>query len=224
MKQPLWKHWLSYFTELEIEHSSSEYNEKLHLLYSKGQYQLCTDGAIYSYGTKYDNFVKAFHHIGLGQRDIEEVLVLGFGLGSITQIIEQTFQKKCFYIGVELDGEIIRLASKYVLDDLHSKIDIIQADAYHFLSIHDEKYDLICMDVFEDDVIPEDFNDVDFLEMIVENLHENGVFIFNRLAFTEADKTQSRAYYEDVFCKVFPQSTILDVGGNYMLIYDASKK
>ena len=53
MKHPLWKRWLSYFKEVTLEETGSEYNEVLEVLLVQGRHQLATEDAIYSYDDKY---------------------------------------------------------------------------------------------------------------------------------------------------------------------------
>ena len=118
MIQPLIKRILSYIKDIPIVSTSSEYNEILDLYLVKGRYQLCTENAIYSYGDKYDNFANAFKQIDLDK--VNDVLILGLGLASIPYILETIHQKAFNYTGVEIDDEVIYLASKYVIDDLKS--------------------------------------------------------------------------------------------------------
>lgn len=49
---------------------------------------MCTAHAVYSYEDRYDNFVRAFKKAKLHDRKIDNVLILGFGLGSIPIILE----------------------------------------------------------------------------------------------------------------------------------------
>ena len=94
MRQPTWKIWLSYFTEIVLERGSSDPNEDLQLGLKKGRYCLSTPNAIYSFGDLYDNFSKSFQQLDIVEKNIKDVLVLGFGLGSIPFMLEKTFSKK----------------------------------------------------------------------------------------------------------------------------------
>ncbi|HMR86658.1 MAG TPA: fused MFS/spermidine synthase [Saprospiraceae bacterium] len=218
MKPNLITNLLSYITQQHMETIQSDYNEMLHVFLKDGRFQLCTANAIYSYGDKYDNFRRSFAQMDLDKMDIDNVLLLGFGLGSIPFMLEKTFRKKYAYTGVEIDESIIYLASKYVLDELTSEIELIQADAYSYIYQTQMKYDLICVDIFVDDKIPEVFLDVDFLEAVTENLTDSGVIMFNHLAYTKDDKVAAEVYYKDVFKKVFPDGKCLDVKGNLMMV------
>lgn len=217
MKIPKWKHWLSHLMEVHIESSRSEHNEELHISLSKGRLQLSTANAIYSYADKYQNFYKTFENISLGE-EVEDVLILGFGLGSIPYMLERNFNKKYRYTGVELDDEVIYLASKYVLSDLQSDVILIEADAINYISQCTQSFDLICIDIFVDDQIPEVFLTSNFISLVKESLTDNGKVIFNHLADRPSYKKKALTFYDDVFAEAFPQGQYLQILGNGMMI------
>ena len=177
---------------------------------------LSTRNAIYSYSDKYDNFGDAFKKMDLS--GLQEVLLLGFGLGSIPLILEKVEGTLMNYTGVEIDEEVIYLASKYVIPQLNSEINLFTSDAMSFLAIDKNRYDLIAMDIFESDYIPEQFETESYLYELNEHLTSEGVLMYNRLACTKQDVDKSVAYYHDVFNKVFPESTYLSIKGNMMLL------
>jgi len=107
MRQSIFTKVLSYITQQHMETIHSDYNEVLHVFLKNGRYQLCTANAIYSYGDKYDNFRRSFTQMDLAKMDIDTVLLLGFGLGSIPYMLEKTFQKRYSYTGIEIDESII---------------------------------------------------------------------------------------------------------------------
>lgn len=220
MKQPFWKCWLSYFFEMHIESAPSELNPHLYVSLSKGRYQLSTEHAVYSYGDLYNNFKKAFLKLDLDKHKIENVLILGFGLGSIPMILEQKFAKDYNYTAVEIDENVLYLADKYTMPDIKSSIQFINANAFTFAEICQEQYDMICMDVFLDDVIPSDFEGKNFLENLRDLLADNGILLYNRLSLTNGDKRRTKAFFENKFKTVFPNAYPLDVEGNWILIND----
>jgi len=217
MRKPLVKKILSYFGNVLMESTSSEYNEVLEIYISKGKYQLCTSGAIYSYEDKYVNFFETFKKINWDKLDVEKVLVLGLGLASIPQMLEHNFKKKFEYHSVEIDNEIIRLAEDYILDELQSPMQIFEMDAEIFVDISQEIYDLIIIDIFEDDMVPPQFESEYFLEKIKSLLSENGVVLFNRLNTSEFTLKATLNYNKKIFEKVFPYSTPIYIKDNIIL-------
>ena len=216
--QPLWKKWLSYFVEFHLESTPSDYNPHLYVALKQGRYQLCSANAVYSYGDLYRNFFDAFQTIKIQDLDIKRVLVLGLGLGSIPLILERNFKCTFSYTAVEIDNSVIYLANKYVLHQLQSSITCIQADAHTFMEQNIEPYDLICMDIFLDDIIPQKFGSLSFLDNLKGAHAPNGLLLYNRLSLTEGDRENTLTFYKDRFKSVFPQATYLDVQTNFMLI------
>jgi len=217
MKQSLWKHLLSYIKDVHIESAQSIFNDELDVLLVKGEYQLVTPEAIYSYGNKYDNYFSAFKNINISSRNIDEVLILGLGLGSIPYMLEKHFKCAYRYTAVEIDEAVVYLASKYVLDDLHSDITTVCTNALTYIEIDSREYDLIAMDVFVSDFIPEEFETLEYLLMLKERLTTNGIILFNRLYLFEKDKQNTDRYFTDVFKKVFPNGSSIKMNGNRIL-------
>ncbi len=218
MQQPLWKKWLSYLMDVRLESLSSDYNEELHVLLSRGRYQLCTQNAVYSFDDLYVNFDRAFHELDIRTKAPKDVLVLGLGLGSIPFMLERKYGLDAEYTAVEIDDTIIYLAGKYSLNDIRSPIQYINADAAAFMEMNSQQYDLVCMDIFEDDVVPPQFETEAFLEQLQSALRPEGLLLFNRLALLETDISQTSAFYENQFKTVFPDAHYLDVKGNWILV------
>lgn len=221
MQQPKWKKALSYFKEVIIEQSTSVYNEQLTVSLVKGEYQLSTREAIYSYGLRYDNYFTAFKKLDLDKIG-KDALLLGLGLGSIPYMLEQSFKREFDYTAIEIDDEVIYLATKYVLHALSSQIHIIQADAINYISQTEIRYDLIAMDIFVSDFIPEVFESVDFLKQLRDTLSDTGLLLFNRLYYYEKDKRKTEQYFSEVFMKIFPEGDKIDINGNWILVSDKS--
>lgn len=219
MKIPVWKKWLSYLKEIQLEHRSSIDNENLIVCLTQGRLQLCTENAIYSFADKYDNFYNIFKQINWDY-NFEEILILGFGLGSIPYMLENNFKKRMNYTGIEIDAEVIDLASKYVVQYLQSPISLVQADAAVFTELTNETYDMICVDVFIDDMIPPKFRTEEFLSLLQTRLNKNGVILYNMLALHEQDKKASQLFFNKHFSRVYPNSALVDVGTNYILVND----
>lgn len=179
---------------------------------------LSTQGAIYSFGDLYTNFSQVFQAFDFSHLHGKEVLLLGLGLGSIPEMLEQRFKQSFRYTAVEIDETVSWLAHHYVLQHLNSPIQIISADAIGFLEQTSRQFDLICMDVFQDDRIPEAFEEEPFLQRLKHCLVPDGLLIYNRLAMTPIDKVKSKQFYQTVFLSVFPEGGYYDSRTNWMLI------
>lgn len=217
MKKPLGKKALSYIKDILLESTSSEYNSVLEIYLSEGRYQLCTAGAVYSFEDKYINFYETFKKIDWDKIKVEKVLLLGLGLASIPQMLEQKFKKEFDYTAVEIDYEIIRLAGKYILDQLHSPIQTYEMDAEIYIEIATEKFDLIIIDIFDNNVVPPNFETLKFLTKTSKLLNDNGLLLFNRLNINNNSYSETLNYFESVFKNVFPSSDTFFIKDNIIL-------
>ena len=134
-------------------------------------------------------------------------------------MLEKKFNKQFHYTAVEIDENVLYLANKYTLPSLSAPITMMPADAFAFVHYCQEQYDLICMDVFLDDVVPENFETVNYLQQLEMLLNPDGVLLFNKLAANKKDRAQAAQFFE-LFKTVFPEGTYLEVNGNWMLIND----
>ena len=217
-KLSFWTQWKSYFKDVLIESSSTEQNPVLELYLSKGEYKLCADKAIYSYGMRYHNFVETFDQLNIAQFAPKNVLILGLGTGSILQILEQKYFIKSHFTCIEKDTQIINWYRKYVAPSISSQVIILNDDAYEYVSQCNNLFDLICMDIFVDESIPGKFESHKFSEQLYKLLSNRGILIFNRLAEKEADINKNEQYTESIFAKVFQNHQILKLATNWMLI------
>ncbi len=218
MRQPVSTRLLSYISDQLIEESESPYNPVLQVCLKRGRYMLKTENAIYSYADLYDNFSQSFERIKIKTLPVKDVLILGIGLGSIPFMLENRFSRNYHYSVVEIDVEVMRLFKTYVLDELKSPFDIRLGDALYFDSYFNQKFDLICVDVFTDVIVPPDLETLDFLEALKERLNPNGIILFNKLAASLTDRTEARSFFKNYFLKIFPDATIIDTGTNYILL------
>jgi len=200
-----------------IKEIRSEINPELKVYLSLGRLKLITGNAIYSYEDKYINFVEAFNFINIKNKSVKRALVLGLGLGSIPYILEKKFKLQSTFTCVELDSAVIDLFEEFVLEKLNSQFNIKNDDGYNYLLNSNEKFDLICMDIFNDAKIPEKFSTLDFLKLLESNLSIIGTIIYNRLAENQKD-IELNEQFDLLFLKIFPSRKLLKLSTNWMFI------
>ncbi|MCS7037897.1 MAG: methyltransferase domain-containing protein [Saprospiraceae bacterium] len=218
---PFWKKWLSYLHPITLERLSSPKNPQLAVVLDRGRLQLLSGNAIYSWDDLYHNFTIAFGQLNVERRSIADVLVLGLGLGSVPFILEKVYKCTCSYTAVEWDEAVVHLASKYTLPRLQSRVDIVVADAGHFVQVTKARFDLIAVDIFEDDHTPAPFESADFLRACRRRLRPGGLLLYNRLYNSDANRQASQAFYRDTFCRVFEHARAIETNGNLILVGEA---
>jgi spermidine synthase len=220
-KIPFWKRILSYFKEFHVESAPSELNPHLYVSLSRGRYMLSTANAIYSHGDLYTNFRETFKKIDWNKVKGKHTLLLGVGLASIPMILEK-LGHELTYVGVEIDPNVIYLASKYVLPDLHSPIHIYESDAQSFVKTHPgEKFDIICMDIFDDDTIPTAFQKKSFLNDMKALLKPKGVVFVNTLLKSDKGEISNDKLHKNLQ-DVFPKGEFVQVGPNAIYVSKSS--
>lgn len=213
------RYWLSYLWDQPLETVDSFYNNELEVCLSRGRLQLNTPLVTYSHQDLYNTFYKSFKKINIRKKQLKKVLVLGFGLGSVPFMLENSFQQNAHYIAVEIDEAVVSLAKKYVTQDLLAKIDIYCADAHDFVLQTTDKYDLIAMDVFIDQYIPNKFRTPRFLRKLKKCLHKQGYLLYNTLNLDETATKFNTNFFQNRFQKIFVKSSVLQISANQMLIY-----
>lgn len=152
------------------------------------------------------------------------VLVLGLGTGTFITECREYFTGGT-YTGVEIDQKIIDLAYAYF--DLSDEVNAVCDDGRAYLSMSDEKYDVILVDAYQDITIPFQMSSVEFFKLVSEHLTDNGVMMVNMNMYTE-----NEGGINDYLCgtikQVFSSVATYKTGSNRELFasnaYDVSEK
>ena len=217
---PFIKKWLSYISPQHVQSSASSKHDNVDIFVDKGRLQLSTANAIYSFNDLYDKYGKKKKKIDWERIPGDNALVLGMGLGSIPFILEKVENKKFYYTAIEYDEAIIQLCSEMTLPYLESSIQVINADALEYIYYCMDSFDIICIDIFHDDQIPEEARETAFLEQIKELMNHNALVIFNWLYLNQDDKSKAENYYENIFKAQFPNADFYISQGNILFVND----
>jgi len=212
------KIWLSHLFELPVAELSSEFNQLLKVVLHKGRYKLITEGAIYSFGDLYSNYRRSFDQVDWSGQPYKTCLVLGLGMASIPDMLVSRFKQDMEFTAVEIDEAVTQLAYKYVLAPKKINVQVFTADAASFLEWHEEKYDIICSDVFRGDRITDELETLEALEAMRDMLNPGGLLLYNRLSRYKSDIAKNLKFRDEVFLKAFPEGGFLDVDGNWMFV------
>ena len=158
---------------------------KLEVLFTNGKYVLDSAHVNYSFGGLHAVFQKAFSDFNIKNRNIKNVLILGFGSGSVASILQNEYGKKVEMVGVEKDEAVIALAKKYFSLDKYKNLTLHCEDAFEFVQNCKEKHDLVVMDVFIDRDVPENFSAAAFISKSGNLLSDNGILFYNLVIHNE---------------------------------------
>ncbi len=173
----------------------SELNPTLEINYINGKKRLDSPHANYSYGTLQKVLDFGLKRITL--KDHPEILILGLGGGSVVESIEEKFHfEPKEIIGVEFDPVVIQLTIDEFKLDRYKELKIVEGDAFNYVRNCDHHFDLIIVDIFIDDIVPEPFYSIGFWKNIANLLNFCGSVIFNAGMNLEKGDKIDRIMYE----------------------------
>ncbi len=123
---------------------------------------------------------------GSFDKKLDSILILGLGGGS-----QVKSYNKYYYVNkisaVEIDPLIIDLGKKYF--NLNDKnLTIINSDAYAYIESAKEKYNIIILDIFKENVFDSTKDSSEFLGNIRNHLAIDGVLFINKLRSDTTNK------------------------------------
>lgn len=186
---------LSYFIPIKVYEIDSEINKSLEVTWNNGQLVLDSKNTNFSYGSLQRVMRIGLAHIGSDiVKNSKLALILGVAGGSVIKTLKEEFDFEGKIIGVELDKKTIEIANTYFGLNKLTHIEIINNDAQNFVSKTDMKFDLIVIDIFQDNVMP----DFLFEEPFISNLHNildnNGNILFNTIVNFSNDIERNKKY------------------------------
>lgn len=196
----------------------SEYNGTLEITFINGKKVLDSKNANYSYGS-----LQEILEIGVSKVDlnkVDTVLLLGLGGGSLIGSLRTKFNFEKEITAVELDAEIIKIAKTEFLIDTDNCLKIVNNDAFNFVENAKEVYDLIVIDLFIDQKVPQQFYSEPFCNHIYNRMSLKGQMVFN-LGMTEDEEMDKVVrYFKKRNCNIAQYNKVLKT--NTLLV--ASKK
>lgn len=180
MTNPLRKAF-SWFVPTQLEKVRGELGHDLEVNVHNGRMMLDTANVNYSFGSLQDVFDYAFTKTHLYDAEIKSVLLLGFGTGSVAELLLQKCNPEMFITGIEADGEVIRLGKKYFPVTASSHVSLIHETAEQYVDHCDRQFDLIVMDVFIEDKVPASVQLPDFLRKVKTLLNKQGKVYINKM-------------------------------------------
>ena len=178
-----------------------------------GNWLLDSKHVNYSFGTLHTVFRDAIQLFVPDVSPIHEVLILGFGAGSVAHILQNERKYAGNITGVEIDRKVIELGEKYFHLNNISNLTLHITDALQFTEKNKKKFDLTVVDLFTDNVIPEQFETEAFLTHVKNSLQPGGILLYNRMNYSSAERMKTKKFsktFGQVFadCKISAEQTI----------------
>ncbi len=186
---------LSFFIPVKVYQIESEINTSLEVTWNNGQLVLDSKNTNYSYGSLQRVMRIGLAHIGSDVvKKSKSALILGVAGGSVIQTLRDEFDFKGKITGVELDKKIIEIANNYFGLNKFNDVEIINDDAQNFISKTKAKYDLIVIDVFQDNIMPDFLFEENFINNLKKILDKNGNILFNTIVNFSTDLKRNEDY------------------------------
>jgi spermidine synthase len=175
------KQLISYVIPMQVEKRSSSHNACLEVLISNGRYILDSAKTNYSFGGLHKIFRKAFRDVKIDSFSLSNCLLLGLGGGSVIQILRKEYSMMLPITAVEIDPVVIELGQKYFNFNFFHNVKIVNTDALNHVKSTSAVYDLIIIDVYRDDMVPEAFHTEEFIAGLKSVSHSSTVILFNKM-------------------------------------------
>ncbi|MBU0572462.1 fused MFS/spermidine synthase [Patescibacteria group bacterium] len=148
---------------------------------------------------------------------VNKCLILGLGGGGAVRVVRKYWPKTAI-TGVEIDPIMIDLGGKY-MGLKEGEVEVVIEDAMKYVKRQTkkkERYDLILVDLYIGDTIPEKFASPAFYTLIRKLLRRGGAVVINRLYYSEKRKLADITHQElkEIFSEVvavYPEANIMFV-------------
>lgn len=216
---------ISYIHPIVLEHENGEIVPCVEVRANNGKFTLDGKSVNYSFGSLHKVFDKTFEYFNLHGKRIDSVLILGFGAGSVAQIITRKYNPDCKIIGVERDSVVLKHAAKYFRLDQYKNLSIVQEDAVEYVKTVNETYDLVVIDMFIENRVPVAAKQKEFLCAVKHLLKEDAMVFFNKITHDEETKAEAKKLalnMQTVFGRILKYKLMENGIENTMLVYNGA--
>ena len=205
------KRLLSYFLPIKVYEVPSNTSTNLEVTWNNGQLVLDSKHTNYSFGSLEKVLKKGMLHIGFPIiKNMESILLLGVAGGSAIKIIRNEIKCIGKITGVDIDPKIIQIAYDYFHLGSYTNVDILIKDAQEFINENNAKYELIIIDIFEDDCMPNFLFETNFIANIIRAMNKNSYILFNFMLLNDYEKKLQK-FISNFNTKEFSITTLINV-------------
>lgn len=176
------RRFLSWIYPVQVTSALSKSGSTIEINRYRGKLYLDTGTVNYSYGALQDVFDNVLETEGLYLKPLKNVLILGFGGGSVAELLFRKNSTSISITGVESDETIIEIGRKYFPVFNRPTLTVVNQDAEHFCKEHTTTYDLVIVDLFHEAQVPEQFQSEGFIKNLERLTASKGTLLYNTIA------------------------------------------
>ena len=197
----------------------SQYSGPLEITWYNGKKHLNSKNANYSYGSLQRILKFGLEKINFS--DVDSVLVLGMGGGSVIETLREDFNYVKQIDAVEIDPIIIAIAQNEFGISESEFLKIHCLDAFEFVKTNDKTFDVIIVDLYIDLTVPDKFLNLEFWDHVIGSKSSKGTLIFNasvknsksETIKTLTDYIKTKIFKVDVYENVNNTNTLIIASG-----------
>ena len=185
------KHLKVFLTDAVIETFNSAKNGKLLVEIVGGKLILNTRNANQSFDGLHQLFQLIFADLKANLANIKQVLCLGLAGGSVVHILRNELQLPCTITAVEYDEVMVQIAQKHFGLQQFDNLNVIITDAFTYAEqqAHNQVFDLILVDLFEDNKVANGIFNPHFNEQLLE-MCPHGIMVINTICKNKVQEKQ----------------------------------
>ena len=203
------KKMLSYIIPVKLDSGYGQDGVRLDVYYDLGKIKLFTDTTNYSGGKLKKLFRKALKSLTF--KGDEDILVLGFGMGSIWEIVREEYGLTDVLItGVDYEPLVKQYIEKYVpkiIKDTNTYLNI--SDALAFLETNAKTYNYILIDLFQNDCVADVVLDRSFIKNIFTHCNKHSIVVLNTMNMLDNNLDVYKQYFEIIDSKHLEKTNVV---------------
>jgi predicted membrane-bound spermidine synthase len=203
----------SFFRQQVLARSQWGAHPAVRVVMRNGRKRLDGPTVNYSFGPLHAIFAEALQCTDVGRRAPRSVLLLGLGAGSVVALLRRTHGIEAPIVAVEVDAEVVRLATEHFGLRRWRDLEIVVGDAAAFVAADRRTFDLVVVDAFADAMVPAALREQSFLTALRERVAPGGLLLFNMITATLAAAAY-RPPFERTLRSLFPSTTALPIRSN----------
>lgn len=186
---------LSYIFPLTLLSKPSKISRQLSVTLLNGKYLLNTPHTDYSFGSLQRVLRFGLKQIGFERiQKQKNILVLGLAAGSVVETLVEEVQFRGQIHGVDIDPEVITIGRQYFHLDKIKNLQIFLYDAQDYIKTTRVKYDLVIVDIFQDDQMPDFLFAPAFFSQLKTILSPQGYILFNTIVKTKMEAKRNQDF------------------------------